>query len=75
MKNDIYLLKAADKVRYKGTGPFWFPDMASNANQRLEIGKVYTVGSKQIFSSWVMITLKETEDSEYSLEWFNIENL
>ena len=72
MKNDLYSLKAGDKVIFKGAGYFWFADMVNNANKCLEIDKVYTVSSKQIFSSWVMITLKETENSEYSLSWFEI---
>jgi hypothetical protein len=72
MKNDIYSLKAGDKIRYKGTGPFWFNDMIRNA-KALTKGKIYTVTSKKVFSSWVLITLKETGgEIEYALHWFDI---
>lgn len=71
MKEDIFELKAGDKLRYKGTGPFWFNDMIQNA-KALTKGNVYTLTSKKIFSSWVLITLKETGEVEYALHWFDM---
>lgn len=71
MKEDIFALKAGDKLRYKGTGPFWFNDMVQNA-KALTKGKVYTLTSKKVFSSWVLITLKETGEVEYALHWFDM---
>lgn len=72
MKNDIYSLKSGDKVVFREVGPFWFNDMVQNAKNYLTKGKKYTVSSKKVFSSWVMITLKETGDVEYALHWFDM---
>lgn len=72
MKDDIFALKSGDKLRYKGTGPFWFNDMVQNAKNFLTKGKTYTLGSKKIFSSWVLITLRETGEVEYALHWFDM---
>jgi hypothetical protein len=69
--NEIHSLKAGGKIRYRETGPFWFNDMVQNA-KALTRGKVYTLQSKKVFSSWVLITLKETGEVEYALHWFDI---
>lgn len=72
MKKDIYSLKSGDNVRFRETGPFWFNDMVQNAKNHLVKGKTYTVSSKKVFSSWVLITLRETGEVEYALHWFDI---
>ena len=71
MKPDIFSLKAGDKLVYRETGPFWFNDMVQNAKNYLTKGKTYTVATKKVFSSWVLITLQETGDVEYALHWFD----
>ena len=68
---DIFKIKAGDKVKFKGVGPHWFLDMIENG-KKLTAGKVYTISSKRIASSWTCITLEETGDKEYSLGWFTL---
>lgn len=65
--------KIGDKVTYKGINTFWFTDIISNARENLEIGKEYTIKTISPFSSWCSVTLKETGDIAYSLNFFNYE--
>ena len=68
---DIFKIKAGDKVKFIKVGPFWFTDLIENG-KKLTKGKVYTVSTKSIASSWTGITLEETGDKEYSLGWFEL---
>lgn len=61
------------KVKYKGIHAFWFNDIITNARENLEIDKEYTIKTITPFSSWCSVTLKETGDIAYSLNFFNYE--
>jgi len=62
-----------DKVTYKGIRAFWFNDIIENARQNLEIDKSYTIRTINVLSSWCSITLEETGNIVYSLNFFNYE--
>jgi hypothetical protein len=62
-----------DKVTYKGIHAFWFNDIIENARQNLEVDKSYTIRTINALSSWCSITLEETGNIVYSLNFFNYE--
>jgi len=61
------------KIKYKGIHTFWFNDIIENARQNLEIDKSYTIRTINVFSSWCSITLEETGNIVYSLNFFDYE--
>lgn len=67
---DYTTVSPGDKIKFLGTGPHWFEDMIENGN-KLQVGAIYTLSTKEVFSSHVVITLAETGDLEYSLGWFD----
>jgi len=61
--------RPGDKVIFKGTHMFWFTNIIENG-KKLEIGKEYTLGDIAPASSWCSVTLEETGDLQYSLDFF-----
>jgi hypothetical protein len=61
------------KVKYKGIHAFWFNDIINNARENLEIDKIYTIRTIKVLSSWCSITLEETDNIVYSLNFFDYE--
>lgn len=71
MITDIDKIQPGDQIRFIGVKPFWFTNMIENAKVNLVVGNVYTIATKDIASSWVKITLRETGNLEYALSWFD----
>jgi len=63
-------MKVNDKVIFNGVRPLWFTDIIDNAKNNLKADDTYTVSSLKEFSSYSIITLKETGDLEYNHAWF-----
>ena len=63
--------KPGAKLRYRGTGPFWFTNIIENAERELCIGETYTLRTIELASSWACITLEETGDHEFALRFFD----
>jgi hypothetical protein len=61
------------KIKYNGIGTFWFNDIVNNARENLEVGKIYTIRTIKVLSSWCSITLEETGNIVYSLNFFDYE--
>ena len=66
--------KLGTKVTYKGTTKwFFFNNILKDANELLEIGKVYTITGIELASSWCGVQLEEFPDKKFSLSWFDYE--
>jgi hypothetical protein len=66
--------KLGTKVTYKGTTEwFWFKNILKDANELLEVGKVYTITQLELASSWCGVVLEEFPDKKFSLSWFAYE--
>jgi hypothetical protein len=64
--------KLGTKVTYKGTTEwFWFKNILKDANELLEVGKVYTITQLELASSWCSVVLEEFPDKKFSLSWFD----
>ena len=66
--------KLGTKVTYKGTTKwFFFQNILKDANELLEVGKVYTITGIELASSWCGVQLEEFPDKKFSLSWFDYE--
>lgn len=66
--------KLGTKVTYKGTTKwFFFNNILKDANELLEVGKVYTITGIELASSWCGVQLAEFPDKKFSLSWFDYE--
>ena len=66
--------KLGTKVTYKGTTEwFFFQNILKDANELLEVGKVYTITGIELASSWCGVQLEEFPDKKFSLSWFDYE--
>ena len=66
--------KLGTKITFKGTAKwFFFNNIIKDANELLEIGKVYTITGIELASSWCGVQLEEFPDKKFSLSWFNYE--
>ena len=64
--------KLGTKVTYKGTTKwFFFNNILKDANELLEVGKVYTITGIELASSWCGVQLEEFPDKKFSLSWFD----
>ena len=63
--------KVGTKATFKGTTEwFFFQNILKDANELLEIGKVYTITGIELASSWCGVQLEEFPDKRFSLSWF-----
>lgn len=66
--------KSGSKVKFKGTTKwFFFQNILKDANDLLEVGKVYTITGIELASSWCGVQLEEFPDKKFSLSWFDYE--
>ena len=66
--------KSGSKVTFKGTTEwFFFKNILKDANDLLEIGKVYTIAKIELASSWCAVILEEFPDKQFSISWFDYE--
>jgi hypothetical protein len=66
--------KLGTKVTFKGTTKwFFFNNILKDANELLEVGKVYTITGIELASSWCGVQLEEFPDKKFSLSWFDYE--
>jgi len=66
--------KLGTKVTFKGTTKwFFFNNILKDANELLEVGKVYTITQLELASSWCGVVLEEFPDKKFSLSWFDYE--
>jgi hypothetical protein len=64
--------KLGTKVTFKGTAKwFFFNNILKDANELLEVGKVYTITGIELASSWCGVQLEEFPDKKFSLSWFD----
>lgn len=64
--------KLGTKVTFKGTTKwFFFNNILKDANELLEVGKVYTITGIELASSWCGVQLEEFPDKKFSLSWFD----
>ena len=59
------------KLRYKGPHPFAPSEVMADAYSQLRVGETYTLKKIMLASSWACISLEETNDSEFSLGYFD----
>lgn len=62
--------KAGSKVKFNGSGMFWFKNIIKDAEDLLEIGKEYTITKIELASSWCAVILEEFPEKRFSLSWF-----
>jgi len=65
--------KAGSKVKFNGSGMFWFKNIRKDAEDLLEIGKEYTITKIELASSWCAVILDEFPDKKFGLNWFSYE--
>jgi hypothetical protein len=64
--------KLGTKVTFEGTTKwFFFNNILKDANELLEVGKVYTITQLELASSWCGVVLEEFPDKKFSLSWFD----
>lgn len=59
------------KLRYRGAHLSMFTNLAANAERELKLGETYTLKMIQLASSWACVTLEETGDTEFQLNFFD----
>ena len=62
-----------DGKKKRKTKWFFFQNILKDANELLEVGKVYTITGIELASSWCGVQLEEFPDKKFSLSWFDYE--
>ena len=62
--------KYGSKIKFKGSGHFWFTNIIKDANDLLEIDREYTIIKLELASSWCGVKLKEFPEKIFALHWF-----
>jgi len=65
--------KKGDKVTFYGVPKFYYPhyiNMGEWAEERLEVGKEYTVAKCEVYSSWSAVWLEEFPDYFFNANFF-----
>ncbi len=60
------------KLRYSGAHAFWFTGIVEDAENHLVLGEVYTLAKISLASSWVAVSLEETGDMVFALNFFEV---
>ena len=60
------------ELKFLGTSPFWFTNIKSDADELLEVGKVYKAKSGEMYSSWTSVVLEDFPNKTFNFHWFNV---
>jgi hypothetical protein len=60
-----------DKVIFKGTSTFWFTDIVEFADEKLVVGKEYTIKDITASPSWTGVYLEEFPEQVLNYHWFD----
>lgn len=65
------LPKPSARLRYRGAHDLRLPNIIANAERELRVDEIYTLRTIKLASNWNCITLEETGDHEFALEFFD----